>query len=223
MKDDNKLYDELSGRMAQFVTTEGLDKVGHSNDTQVNESLNQSVSWLAPKNKYYSGSQSLQNCIACVLCINALGILAFYEKVFEKLGIPMPSDTQHYLQWRDNRQSKRLLISKTPKQKKKRQKRFHDKMKEHAEDAKKQKAKREGGLYMPGIGLDGGYIIAKEDLPEKPKSKCKKSTTPNVCLLPLCLRKGHKTKRSQQCKNRIQSVLITLAMQQLQIQPIWSR
>lgn len=104
----------------------------------------------------------------------------------------MPADTRHYVQWRDRQKKRRLADSELPKNKKRRQKNFHAKMKEHAKDAKKERAKRDGGLCMPGVGLDGGYIIAKEDIP----APVKKKWLPSVCPLPLCRIKGHKTKRS---------------------------
>lgn len=77
-------------------------------------------------------------------------------------------------------------------------KNFHNKMKEHAKDAKKEWAKREGGPCMPGVGLDGGYILAKQDIPAPLKKKPKR--LPSVCPLPLCGLKGHKTKHSLKCK-----------------------
>lgn len=67
-------------------------------------------------------------------------------------------------------------------------------MKEQSEEAKKEKAKREGGTYMPGIGMDGGYVL---DVPPKAP---KKKRPVYVCPLPLCGLKGHKTKRSKNCK-----------------------
>ena len=58
---DKDLYDYLANVLARFITIEALEEVGHGGDTQVNESLNQTITWYAPKNKTYAGSVSLLN------------------------------------------------------------------------------------------------------------------------------------------------------------------
>lgn len=66
MEKDKKLYVELESRLARFVTAEGLEEVGHGWDTQVNESLNNTVTWVAPKTKHCSASYPIPpqpNCL----------------------------------------------------------------------------------------------------------------------------------------------------------------
>ena len=58
---DAELCDKLCLIMARFVTLEALKEVVHNMDTCANESFNNTIVWVAPKNKVYSGSQSLQN------------------------------------------------------------------------------------------------------------------------------------------------------------------
>lgn len=47
---DKDLYCCLTKLMDHFITIAALKEVGHGSDTQVNESLNNTISWLAPKN-----------------------------------------------------------------------------------------------------------------------------------------------------------------------------
>lgn len=58
-KEDSELYNVLKGIVARFTTMERLKEVDHGMDTNVNESFNNTASWIAPKNKVYCGSGSL--------------------------------------------------------------------------------------------------------------------------------------------------------------------
>jgi len=66
---DPKLYNELEKRIDRFITLDAFKEVSHGMDTNTNESFNNVVAWLAPKNKTYSKSKSLkkQN-ISCSWC-----------------------------------------------------------------------------------------------------------------------------------------------------------
>ena len=67
-------------------------------DTNCNESFNNTVAWLAPKNKVYCGSRSLWNQIAIAIGIMSIGLVEFYERLFHKLGIAMtPNMITHFL------------------------------------------------------------------------------------------------------------------------------
>jgi hypothetical protein len=56
-----KLYATLSVIMGHFVALDRLIECLHGMDTQANESFNNTISWVAPKNKVYCGSSSLTN------------------------------------------------------------------------------------------------------------------------------------------------------------------
>jgi hypothetical protein len=86
---DAKLYGVLQHLLSRFITMDKLRDVSHVMDTQVNESLNNTISWLAPKNKCYGGSQSLQNRIVIAVGINSLGLHKYFTRVFAALGITM--------------------------------------------------------------------------------------------------------------------------------------
>jgi hypothetical protein len=96
---DAELYEKLTGVIAKFITPDKLKELSHRmDDTQINESLNNTFSWLAPKkNKFYCGSQSLRNRLSIALGINALGQLEYYKRLFKKLSIVMTPNVRYYL------------------------------------------------------------------------------------------------------------------------------
>jgi len=192
-ENDKELYELLQTKLARFVTKEALIEVGHGMDTLVNESLNNTISWLAPKNKTYSTSMSLTNRICVALIINTRGILGLFELLFDRLGISMQPDVLYFLTQIDAIRTKRIKVSKTTKAKKKRQKAFHNKLKEHNATARKERAKRTGE-YCPGIGMDGGYT-GNEVATNNPKPRQKRAKV--TC--PLCGGSGHKTAKSKKC------------------------
>jgi hypothetical protein len=94
---DAALYGVLQQLLSRFITMEKLREVCHVMDTQVNDSMNNTISWLAPKNKCYGGSQSLQNRIAIANGINSLGLHKYYTRIFHALGIRMTPNIVHFL------------------------------------------------------------------------------------------------------------------------------
>ena len=86
---DAKLYSFLEDLLSRFLTEDALMEVGHAFDTQVNESLNNSIAWLAPKNKTYAGSRSLANRIYITIGIQSIGSLHYFKPLFEALGIDL--------------------------------------------------------------------------------------------------------------------------------------
>ena len=70
---DKVLYAELKRIMARFLTLEALLEVAHTMDTNANESLNNTISWIAPKNKVLCGTLSLAICIGIALGITSVG------------------------------------------------------------------------------------------------------------------------------------------------------
>ena len=98
---DHELYEELNKIVSRFVTLEALKEVAHSMDTLANESFNNTISWLAPKNKVYCGTQSLANRIAIAIGITTLGTMRYYTELFRLFRIPMTEDVAHWLQVKD--------------------------------------------------------------------------------------------------------------------------
>ena len=99
--EDKLLYDELTKLVSRFITLEALLEVAHNMDTLVNESLNNTIAWVAPKNKIYCGTISLSIRIAIAVGITSVGPLQFFTDLFRVLGINMTPDVAHWLQVRD--------------------------------------------------------------------------------------------------------------------------
>lgn len=59
----------------------------HSLTTQHNESLNRSISALAPKDRAYNSSISLAGRIAIVVCQTNLGSEQFLQRLCSKIGL----------------------------------------------------------------------------------------------------------------------------------------
>ena len=189
---DQDLYTILQATLARFVTEDALLEVGHGMDTLVNESLNNTISWLAPKNKTYSTSQSLMNRISVAVGINGVGTYAYFTRLFQLLHIQMTDDISHYLKMIDSRRTYRINKAKETDQKKHRQEKFHDKLKEHSETAKKEYRRREGSVYEPGIGMGCCQPVQK-------KGKSKGRHNPDA-ICSKCNQPGHARPTNKLCK-----------------------
>jgi hypothetical protein len=194
-KKDAVLYDELSKKVARFITLDRLKEVAHGMDSQVNESLNNTVSWFAPKNKVYCGTQSLGNRIGLALGINALGHRVYFGRLFKALGISMTNNVAHFLEIKDKARSSRLYKLKTREKKKDRNKRHHAKLAEDTATAQKERDKRDG-TYRRGMNMDPGGVdgYTQEDFDQPSKKKPR-----TVATCKHCGRKGHSTTRSKAC------------------------
>jgi hypothetical protein len=187
---DAVLYGKLQEIVSQFVTFECLQEVAHGMDTQVNESFNNTFAWLAPKNKVYCGSQSLQNRLLIGVGINALGTKDYFERLFKKLGIIMTPNIQHYLSLNKNKRNRHIPKGKQKEAKKLRKEGNFAKTKDDEADALKQRSKQDG-TYKAGQNLDG----MEEDDDNTTMPACRKKLA--VCKH--CGKKGHTTTRSKQC------------------------
>ena len=179
---DSLLYNKLKSTLARFITLDALKEVAHSLDTCANESFNNTMAWVAPKNKVYAGSNSLSNRMSIAIGIKTLGIEMYYRGLFERLGIKLTNDTLHYLAVKSKVRQKRIARTKTTEYKKKRKAGECQRLKEDTIDAKKARAKRDGSVHQPGIGMTGGYDTNEKDDetkqeaegdPTKMCSKCK--------------------------------------------------
>jgi hypothetical protein len=108
MEKDAKVYKVLHDIVSKYVAIDRLKEIAHGMDTNVNESLNNTFSWLAPKNKVYCGSQSLHNRLSIAIGINTLGIDQYFKRLFNRLGIIMTPNVRHYLSIKDTNRTKRI-------------------------------------------------------------------------------------------------------------------
>ena len=202
---DKLLYDELKRIMARFLTLEALREVAHTMDTNANESLNNTISWIAPKNKVLCGTVSLAVRIAIAIGITSLGTKTYYNELFRLLGITITEDVAHWLEIRDGTRSRRLAKAKTRDYKLRRNKRAFDKLKDETQLAKDERAKREG-VYEAGIGMGGGYGTDADDddngdsnqKKKKQSTRLPKKDMSKTCKA--CHEQGHATRRNKLCQ-----------------------
>ena len=186
---DADLYKVLRTLTDRFMTLQAMKEVAHGHDTQVNESLNNTITWHAPKNKVYSSSVSLRNRLAMAVSISSIGTLDYFTRLFRKLGISMAPDVLHYLQQKDRDRSKKIGRATTKGFKKRRLEIKYKKLEEDTKIAIRERACRDG-TYQTGIGMDGGYT--EEDFDDR------KLDASKVCAR--CKQVGHKTANSKACR-----------------------
>jgi hypothetical protein len=97
-------------------------------DTQVNEALNNIVSWIAPKNKPHSGSGSLPTRISIAVAIHSVGFDIIFVGLLECLGICITDRTKYWIKQQANRREYHKERSKESKFKKKRNKTLYKKL-----------------------------------------------------------------------------------------------
>lgn len=141
---DKALFVKLQEMMSRFVTKERLTEIAHGMDTNANESFNNTVSWLAPKNKVHCGSRSLNNRMSMAMGITSVGVLEHFKRLLKKLGIPMTPNVLHFLKQKERLQQKRLQEMRSSESKKKRNKPKCDKLAEDTRLARKERHRRAG-------------------------------------------------------------------------------
>lgn len=201
---DGALYNELQKRIERFITIEALREVAHEYDTLCNESFNNVAAWLAPKNKVYGASASLTNRVAVAVGVTSLGTLAYYQELFNRLGLTMSPVVEHYLRLQSQYRDARIAKGKTAEGKKNRVDKYHNRLMEKTVVAKREKAKREG-TYKTGMGINGGYTEeelskAQELYPKEFQQAARRqSNNKKAAKCPFCERPGHVTRRSAAC------------------------
>lgn len=190
---DAKLYVKLKRIVDRFITLERLREVAHGMDTNVNESFNNTVSWFAPKNRVFCGTGSLANRLAMAVGINSVGFLAYFTRLYAKLGITMDSSVIYFLKQKDALRSKRLESMKKAESKKRRLEKKYAQLKDDEMQARVQRKKR-AGTYRRGINLDDDDDDKNQQERRNAKKKSKRDI---VCSH--CGRQGHSTTRSKHC------------------------
>ena len=83
--DDTHIKADLENIFDEYTSKEQMKKCHHPWGTQLNESLNQSISSYTPKRRNYS--KSLENWVALVVGIHSLGPIVFFSKTFHSMGM----------------------------------------------------------------------------------------------------------------------------------------
>ena len=137
-------------------------------DTNANESINNTISYFAPKNRVYCATRLLQNQIAIAIGILSLGFLPYFCRLFKALGIAMTPNTLHFLEVRDGTRMKRLHHLTKTTTKKDRMKQKFELLRKDEEEAKKQRGKRNGTYKSGGhMNTEDGF----DGIEEHPKRK----------------------------------------------------
>ena len=140
---DSKLYAHLHTILAKYASLERLREVAHGMDTNCNESLNNTISYFAPKNRVFCATRSLHNRVAIAIGINSMGFAAYFQRLLKALGIAVTANVEHWLQVRETIRNRRLLKAKSNDTKKLRNKRKYEQMKSLEAAARKARDKRE--------------------------------------------------------------------------------
>ena len=81
-----------------FQTDKVLKESLHIFDTQKNESMNNVIAYIAPKNKTMEHSMSPNNRISCVVGISILGFKTYWKQVFNLMEIQTTQTFKQSLQ-----------------------------------------------------------------------------------------------------------------------------
>jgi hypothetical protein len=153
------LYDALRAMIALFIQMSSLQELCHGSDTNVNESLNQTIAWFAPKNKTYCGSDSLRNRVGMAISIHLVGYETFFVSLLEQMGLTVDDCARYSFRLKQHQRETHLANSKTSEYseyKRKRQETTYLKLKSYY--AKLNEDSTTGKAYKTGSAIE-------EDLP----------------------------------------------------------
>jgi hypothetical protein len=140
----------------------------------MNESINNTISYFAPKNRVYCSIRSLQNRVAIAVSVLSLGFVEYFQRLFKALGIHMTPNIVHFLKLKERQQKYRIEKLKKTETKRQQNKSKFERLKDLETKAKRARDKGDG-VYKTGINMETG---APDD------SKRRKTTTKKkVCLL----------------------------------------
>jgi hypothetical protein len=147
-----ELYSLVCAILADYITMEKLEEIGHGFHTNVNESFNNLVAWIAPKNKVYSGSGSLVARIAIAIGMKLAGFEEFFRRLYQTMGIAVEPGTWHFFQSVGDWKKKHKERSELTENKQKRHQKTNEKIKRYVEELRK--ARRENDVYQTGIAME---------------------------------------------------------------------
>ena len=100
---DCQVYDYVFHVVKQFSTDKMLLESLDKGNTQANESLNNSLSYFAPKNVNHARSSSLGNCVSIYGGIQIEGYFSFFLNVYFQLGLNFSNSFSIYLSKKDEK------------------------------------------------------------------------------------------------------------------------
>jgi hypothetical protein len=183
-----QLYNKLFAALEPFITLDRLRELSHGSDTNVNESLNQTISWFAPKNKTYCGSDSLRNRVGMALSIHLVGYDAFYLALYDALGLEVDELVHHCLLLKQSARQRHLDSTQTTTYKNKRRESVYLKLREYYAKLKSDNATNRA--YRTGSAIET----------ESPDDSIDAETSTTIVRCGRCKRVGHKTANSKLCE-----------------------
>ena len=130
---DRELYEWLTELLDGYTTEDKLEEVGHGMETNINESLNSVVAWIAPKSKSFSGTVSLETRIYMAIGIHLVGFEQFFLSLLESMGIDVTPGVEYYLRIQQQRRENKSRRSKKPDIKIQRRKKQYKQLREATE------------------------------------------------------------------------------------------
>ena len=130
---DRELYEWLTDLLDGYTTEDKLEEVGHGMETNINESLNSVVAWIAPKSKSFSGTVSLETRIYMAIEIHLVGFEQFFLSLLESMGIDVTPGVEYYLRIQQQRRENKSRRSKKPDIKIQRRKKQYKQLREATE------------------------------------------------------------------------------------------
>lgn len=178
-----KAYDQIKTVLTPFFEESSLQELLHSFDTQKNESLNTTVSYVAPKNRHLCSSSELSTRVGMVAACTSIGKPKFFQRIFQRCEIPETNNNMMFsLLYEHERKEEKRKREKLPIQKKIRAKTRHEKMFDYRKE--EVIAKQNGTTY--------GEIKKKQSRPHVDTCRYSKYGCDSV--------NGHSTAVSKVCK-----------------------
>lgn len=185
-KRDAKVCKCLRGIVSPFIASNTLMEIAHGHDTQINESLNNTISWMALKNKTFCGSRSLPGRVHLAVGIALVGHCRFMLGLLDWLGAEVTASVLKHADATGRKKKPHSEPHKTKEHKRKRQEATQKKVHEHIKVAENKRWKN--GFYAPGEGFN----------------MCLPVLDPRMC--PHCQKKGHKTTARKMCDQNVPQV-----------------
>jgi len=154
-ENDKKLFDKLEELYTPYLSKEPLWQCYHGDDTNKNESLNRKCTAVAPKDKYLSGTKSLEDRLCLVVVIDSVGYVRGMKRVLSKIGIDMDLVAPVVAEWSsrlDNKKAKQAAWRKKPEVKRRRVEATNAAIK--AWSLGDRAAAKQGKVYESGSAMD---------------------------------------------------------------------
>lgn len=156
---DMEVYRDIMECYLPYVTDERLRECHHHYSTQLNESMNNYVTEVAPKNRTYCRSLSLQARVHIVIGVQNNGYMNYWKELVGKVfGIQMTDEFVEFLKKRQNEIDYHKKYHKELKVRQARIKNYFKKMNE--EVSRQMKDKQRGATYEGrGGGLENAMKV----------------------------------------------------------------